>query len=62
MQACDIAGVDFVECREPVRVVALADHQPVAGFGVRMTPVVLAVVAIAMSAAFWFAKRVAATR
>jgi MFS transporter, FHS family, glucose/mannose:H+ symporter len=34
----------------------------VAGFGVRMTPVVLAIVAIAMSAAFRFANRVAATR
>jgi MFS transporter, FHS family, glucose/mannose:H+ symporter len=34
----------------------------VAGFGVRVTPVVLAVVAIAMSAAFWFANRASVTR
>lgn len=34
----------------------------VAGFGVGVTPVVLAIVAIAMSAAFWFANRIAATR
>jgi FHS family glucose/mannose:H+ symporter-like MFS transporter len=34
----------------------------VAGFGVRMTPIVLATVAIAMSAAFWFANRAAARR
>ena len=34
MQTCDVAGVDLVERRKPVRIVGLADHQPVTGFGV----------------------------
>jgi MFS transporter, FHS family, glucose/mannose:H+ symporter len=34
----------------------------IAGFGVGWTPLVLTVVAIAMTAAFWFAKRIATTR